>query len=159
VPFVNLMQKLNYQKLILLQSIQIVHCIEEYFFGFSNWATNHFGTTTQNWYILSHIFIFIIFGIMSFYVYKAYEASVFFVLIAQVILFTNGLFHIVTTIIWREYSPGIISQIIVIPISCIIFRMIRNSNILNFKKFLVSIIIGCIISILIIASLYLNISL
>ena len=149
--------KLNHKKLLLIQSLSVFHVIEEYFFGFSDWATRYFGTTTQNWYILSHIILFIIIGIIAFYVYKGFKVGVFWALVLQVILFTNGLFHIFTTFFWRQYAPGVITQIIVIPVTYFVFRMIRQSDALSKKEILYSTITGCVISALIILSLYIDI--
>lgn len=149
--------KLKYKKFLLIQSLGVFHVIEEYFFGFSDWATRHFGTTTQNWYLQSHIVLFLIIGIIAFYVYKGFKAGLFWALALQVIIFTNGLFHIFSTILWREYSPGVISQIMIIPVTYFVFRMIRQSDALSKKEILYSVITGCVVSALIILSLYLDI--
>jgi hypothetical protein len=148
--------KLNYKKFLLIQSLAILHVIEEYFLGFSGWATRHFGTTSQDWYVLSHVVLFIIIGIIAFYTYKGFKSGLFWALALQVIIFTNGLFHIFTTVLWKEYSPGVIAQIVVIPITYIVFRMIHQSGALSKKEILYSTITGCIISALIILSLYID---
>lgn len=149
--------KLNYKKLLFIQLFDIVHCVEEYFFGFSEWATKHFGTTSQNWYLLSHTISAVILGVIVFYTYKGHKVGIFFAFSFQILIFTNGLFHIFTTILYKEYAPGVLTQILVIPISCLVFLMICQSNMLSKKEILYSTITGYIISVIIILSLFINV--
>jgi len=149
--------KLNYKKLLLIQLFNVIHCVEEYFFGFSEWATKHFGTTSQNWYLLSHVILAVILGVIAFYTYKGFRVGVFFAFAIQVMIFTNGLFHIFTTILWREYAPGVFAQILILPVSCIVFRIIHQSGVLSKKAILYSTITGCMLSAFIVLSLFIDV--
>lgn len=150
-------KKLNYKKLLFIQLLGILHCIEEYFFGFPEWATRHFGTTTQNFYLLSHLVIALIIIIIAFYVYRGFKTGVFLVLILQTLIFTNGLFHIFTTILWKEYSPGVLAQVLIIPITHLVFKMVYQSNIFSKKQILYALILGSAISVAIILILFIDI--
>ncbi|MBI4120524.1 MAG: HXXEE domain-containing protein [Parcubacteria group bacterium] len=141
----------------MIQLLGVLHVVEEYFFGFSGWATRHFGTTSQQWYLVSHAALALIFGTIAFSVYRGSKMGVFSAFVVQVIIFTNGLFHIFTTLLWREYSPGVISQIVVIPVTFIVYTMIRRSGVLSQKELMRSTIIGYVISILIILSLFIDV--
>lgn len=148
---------INTKRLLLLQSLGILHCVEEYFFGFSIWATTHFGTTTQTWYLLSHLFLAIILAVIAIYVFRGYKVGIYWAWGVQTLIFTNGLFHILTTIIWREYSPGVITQVIVIPVTYLFVRAIRRANALSPNEMVSATLSGTVISILILLTLYINI--
>lgn len=145
-----------YPKILFLQSLVFFHFIEELFFGFPTWATKYFGTTTLNWYLLSHMVLVSIWLIIAFYALKKNKTALFLVLSIQVLLVTNGLFHILTSIIWREYSPGVISQILLVPVSVILFRNVKELKVFSLNELFNATIFGGLISGLIILSLYLH---
>lgn len=148
---------INTKRLLLLQSLGILHCVEEYFFGFSIWATTHFGTTTQTWYLLSHLFLAIILAVIAIYVFRGYKVGIYWAWVVQTLLVTNGLFHIFTTILWREYSPGIISQLVVIPITYLFVKTIRKANILSANEMVTASLLGTVISVLILLTLIIDV--
>ncbi|MFH1850698.1 MAG: HXXEE domain-containing protein [archaeon] len=151
------MTKLNCKKLVLIQLFGVLHCVEEYFFGFSAWATEHFGTTTQKYYLISHLFIALIAAIIFIYAYRGYKLGIFFALVVQAVIFTNGLFHIFATVFWREYSPGMSAQILIIPITYLVFKKIYQSNIFSRSQIVYALLTGCVVSALIILSLFLDV--
>lgn len=150
-------EKLNLNKLILIQLLNFSHFIDEYFFGFPEWATRHFGTTSKNYYLLSHAFIILIIGVIMWGIKKGSKTAIFLALGVQTVFFTNGIFHIITTFLFSEYSPGLLSQVIIFPSSIIIYRMVRDSKVLSGKEVAHSLVLGTIGSVLIILSLWLNI--
>lgn len=86
----------------------LFHVLEEYFFGFPEWAIKHFGPiTTRSFFIASHIPIFGIVIYLSLRAYgpKAKSRDIWLALCVQTVLVTNGIFHCITTLLFREYSP------------------------------------------------------
>jgi len=94
---------------------------------------------------------------MAVYAYKGSKLGIFLSFVVQITLFTNGLFHIITTIVWKEYSPGVITQILIVPITYIVFRGIKKNRFLSTKEINYALLVGCIISALIIASLWIDV--
>lgn len=152
----SLKEKLNLNRLILIQFLNFSHFIDEYFFGFPEWATRNFGTTSKNYYLLSHAFIILCVGVIMWSIKKGSKAAIFLALVVQTVFFTNGIFHIITTLLFSEYSPGLLSQVIIFPVSIITYKMVRESKVLSGKEVAHSLVLGTTISVLIILSLWLN---
>lgn len=137
----------------------LIHMLEELFFGFPSWATKNFGTTTLEWYLISHAIIIppMLFVLLKAQKNKRESKWVLPAISIQTLAFTNGLFHLITAILFQEYSPGVISSILVtFPFSCWFYRKIFSFNFLPKKRIVKFILAGCVTSILIIVSLYLN---
>lgn len=147
---------LNLNKLIFIQFLNLIHLIDEYVFDFPRWSSEHFGTMTKSYYLFSHAIIVFIIGLIIWGIKKGSKVAIFLALGAQTVFFTNGIFHIVTSLLWSQHSPGLISQIIIIPASIIAYKMIRDSKVLSGKQTVYSLILGIFVSLLIILSLYLN---
>lgn len=145
------------QRIALLQIFIVLHCIEEYFFGFSDWATRHFGTTTQTWYFLSHYVLAIFFVLILVATYRGIRWGLFLSLAMQTLVFTNGLFHIIMALRWNEYSPGIIAQIVIVPMTIAIYWSFFHFKLLGVKSLIWSLLLGLFVSSLVIGSLYLDI--
>jgi|GEM_PF-2353424 hypothetical protein len=141
----------------ILQLAVLMHFAEEYIIGFPKWATEYFGTTSNNWYIISHIALLIPYSLILIGTYKKRAWGVFLSTGMQALIFTNGIFHIVSTIMQRNYSPGLFSQLLLMPISLFIIFKVRQQRLLTIQNTLYAIISGIIISGLIILSLFLEI--
>lgn len=92
--------------------VLLLHTIEE-LPGFSRWATRHFAPMSTYKHAIIQIFVIIFVLLIS---YKSslvgYHGS--WVVLAtafQLHIGLNALFHVVTTIIFREYSPGLLTAI------------------------------------------------
>jgi hypothetical protein len=58
--------------------------------------------------------------------------------------------------LFSEYSPGLLSQVIIFPASIITYKMVRESKVLSGKEVAHSLVLGTTVSVLIILSLWLN---
>lgn len=144
-------------RLAFLHVVNTIHFIDEYYFNFPEWATEHFGTTSKSYYLVSHALILALMLFLFVFLIKDKKNAVFYMLTAQVIFFTNGLFHIVTTFLWAEYSPGLLSQLVILPMSLYIFYILKRMDTLSWSTYRLAFIEGSCISILIISSLFLHI--
>lgn len=149
---------LNLNKLAFIQFLNLSHLIDEYVFDFPRWSTEHFGTMSKSYYLFSHAIIVFIIGLIIWGIKKGSKVAIFLALSAQTVFFTNGIFHIITSLLWSQHSPGLISQIIILPASIIAYKMIHDSRVLSQKQIIYSLILGTVVSVLIILSLYLNIT-
>ncbi len=101
---------------ILLPVVFFLHCLEEWKFGFPEWAVKHFGSiTTRKFYLLSHILL--MFVVLTVSLMADQESgtlvSRFGWVMVLTVIFTNGLFHMASTLIFREYSPGLVTSMFV----------------------------------------------
>lgn len=144
-------------QIALLQLLILTHVAEEYFFGFPVWATHHFGTTTNAWYIVSHLVISVPYMVILVATFQGWKWGVFFAVALQALIFLNGLFHITTYLLWGEYSPGIISQIVIIPLTFIVYNLVLKHKMLMLRETAISSFIGFLGCSLVVASLLLDI--
>ena len=85
---------------------------------FPEWATRHFGTTTSRWYAISHV---IIVALVAWLCSRAAiptpsraTAAGFVTVIAA--LAANTLFHVASTLAFAEYSPGLGTALLYVPL-------------------------------------------
>ena len=91
----------------------VCHVVEEVP-NFPQWATRHFGTTSLNYFVLSHI------PLLAAVVSIVHQASrsvvdgvwVWLLIAVQSALAANGLFHVLATLWFREYSPGVVTSVL-----------------------------------------------
>src|SRR3989442_11756638 len=136
----------------------VAHVLEE-FPGFPEWATRHFGTTTTGFYILSHIPLLT--GAF-FIVYRSSKdqkngAWIFLAVLVQWALFVNGLFHLTTTLVFREYSPGVVTALVLyVPFTVYFLKRVIRDGYLSHKQVVISCVGGTVLTALIIGSLWLD---
>lgn len=134
----------------------IIHIIEE-LPRFPAWASKYFGKTTLDWYLISHAVIYPAVLLVAYQANKGEYIWIFIAVATQTAIFTNGLFHLVTTFVFKEYSPGLISSILVtIPFSAIFYKDLLVNQTLSLSTISHAILTGSAISFLIIVSLYHN---
>jgi hypothetical protein len=129
---------------------------EESFFGFPAWSTKHFGKIiTPRFYFISHIFLVAIVIIASIGPFMFKSASIILPFTVLVVLFVNGLFHLLTTFIFREYSPGVVTSLFIyFPFA--IFFWNRCGQSLSLTEIYLGSGLGTAISLLVVASLFLD---
>lgn len=90
----------------------LLHMLEE-LPRFPAWATRHFGTTSLPWYVYSHIVLTVIVVSICIAVGSADRSTA--STLQLMLMWTfgfNAVFHLVTTAIFREYSPGLITGVV-----------------------------------------------
>lgn len=139
---------------ILQTTFIFLHFAEEWLGGFVKWATVYFGTTTQNWYFLSHLLLIPLLA-MPYFIKKQ---SAYIMLSIQMAIFVNVLFHLIATMLFATYAPGVISgTFLIIPYSILIFAKCYQQTDLKKEQINSALIFGLLISMIIIATLYLDI--
>ncbi len=144
-------------QIALLQLLILTHVVEEYYFDFPVWATRHFGSTTNAWYIVSHLVISVPYMAILFTTFKGWKWGVFFAVVLQGLIFFNGLFHISTYLLWGEYSPGVISQLVIIPLTFIVYNLVLRHKLLTLKETTIGTLVGFLGCALVVASLLLDV--
>lgn len=137
--------------------ILIIHSTDEFVNGFPAWATDHFGVTTPAFFVYTHIFLVLLVATIS---YLATRRGLFWKMLAVVAMMqfaTNGLFHIVTTFLFGEIAPGLFTALFVsLPVSYVFFRAIFKHHLLPKKQIVLSMVVGFVAALLIIATLWLE---
>jgi len=91
----------------------VVHAAEE-LPRFPAWATRHFRATSRAWFVYSHIVLLAIALTISAQAHAAEPRTAWPMLAValQWVLGSNALFHIITTILFKEYSPGLVTAVL-----------------------------------------------
>jgi Protein of unknown function with HXXEE motif len=98
----------------LVLAALVFHVVEE-LPSFPQWATQHFGTTSTGYFVLSHVPLF---AAVLYIVYRASRSMadvmwVWLLMAVQCALAANGIFHLLATLWFREYSPGVVTSVAV----------------------------------------------
>lgn len=134
-----------------------VHMAEE-LPRFPAWVTRHFGATSLPWYVYSHIALVAIGVAVGAWAGSAPPGSpgIGAGLALMWTLLLNGVFHLVTTIRFREYSPGVVTGLILfVPATVYIVVRVVDDGLLDLSGMLLAGTIGTVVQVLVIASLWL----
>ena len=139
----------------------LLHVMEE-FPRFPAWASRHFGHTSRPYFVYSHIPLIGADLAISFFASTGPAGSIaaFLATGAQWVLVTNGLFHLTTTFLFREYSPGVVTgTFLFFPASAYFFLRTWREGLLDPSQLAWAIALGTLAGAAVIASLWLHMDL
>ena len=142
----------------LIPAAFLAHCAEE-LPRFPRWATKHFGTTTTQFYLASHAILLpaVITAGTRAANRPSSRGAAFFAASVTSALGLNGVFHIATTRLFGEYSPGVITgAAAMLPAAIYTLLRIKRDNLLTEEQILGAFLTGTALSTAAIASLYVN---
>jgi len=135
----------------------LIHCLDETIAGegFVNMVKKHFWPEFSGkmffWFNTS-IHLINIFSIILYEIFG--ENWVIFPLTISWVFVTNGFWHVLGTVMFKEYSPGLMTSPIYWIIMYFIIRYSFLQGNISVPNFIISIVIGAIITILMIGSLF-----
>jgi hypothetical protein len=138
--------------------VLLAHVLEE-FPRFPAWASRHFGSTSRAWYVYSHVPLLAGVGLVSAQAQAAGPGSGWALLALgfQWILATNALFHITTTLGFREYSPGVVTgTLLVLPATAYLYYRAVSADLFTSAQVASAIALGTVLSAAAVASLWLR---
>lgn len=140
-------------------ALLLLHIAEETAAGFPAWATAHFGTTTPGFYSLSHIPLVAAAAYVARHgarpdaSARALAASI----MVQAALGANGIFHIGSTLLFRQYSPGLITSVgLFVPFTIYFLRRATMDGRIRPGQIVMACAAGVSVAVLITASLALD---
>ncbi|WP_107840122.1 HXXEE domain-containing protein [Metasolibacillus meyeri] len=138
--------------------VLLIHTIEEVP-SFSKWATRHFAPMSTYKHVIIQIGMILLLLVISYKASTSGYHGIWVILAAafQLHIGINAIFHVVTTIMYKEYSPGLLTAATLsFPSTIFFFNQIHLENRLTMIELTVSLIIGTIIGISAIATLFLK---
>jgi hypothetical protein len=135
----------------------LAHVAEEYRY-FPQWATRYFGATSRAWYVYSHIPLIGALAVICALADQAAPRTVWPMLAigAQWVLATNAVFHLVTTALFRAYSPGVVTgTLLFLPATVAIFWSTIEGDMSTPSQIAFAVVAGSIAGVAVIASLWL----
>lgn len=136
----------------------VAHMIEEYP-RFPAWATRHFGATSAAWYVYSHVLLVAVVIPVCLWAENASPQTWGRILgtALMITLALNGAFHVVTTFLFREYSPGVVTGVVLFfPATAYLLVMTVRESLLTTTQIGAAVILGAVVQVAVIASLYLR---
>lgn len=137
----------------------LAHCAEE-LPRFPRWATKHFGTTSTRFYVVSHALVIVPAVVMP--ALRATQrpgstgAAFSSVAVAAGLGF-NGIFHLATTALFREYSPGVFTGVFaLLPAATHTIASARRGGVLTQQQLRAALVAGAAGCTAAVASLYLD---
>lgn len=137
----------------------LAHCAEE-LPRFPRWATKHFGTTSTRFYVVSHALVVVPAVIMPAVHATRHPASTgaaFSSVAVAAGLGFNGIFHLATTALFREYSPGVFTGVFaLLPAATHTIASARRDGMLTQQQLGAAVVVGAAGCAAAVASLYLD---
>ena len=142
-----------------IPTVMLLAHVAEEFPRFPAWATRHFGTTSRAWYVYSHI------ALIALSVTVSAQAQVLaprtawpiLALALQWGLAINSLFHITTSVLFREYSPGVVTgTVLCLAATAYLFHHALVVDLLTISQVVSAVALGTVFSAAAIASLWLR---
>lgn len=141
-------------------SLLLLHVMEELLGDFPAWATAHFGTTTLGFYIISHIPLIAGAALIARQAASVTATAVWrgAAVALQGSLAANGIFHIASTLMFGDYSPGLLTSVFLyLPFTVYFFWRGRQSVQLPTSGIIKACVVGAAVALLLEASLILDI--
>lgn len=142
----------------LVPAAFLAHCAEE-LPRFPRWATAHFGTTTTRFYLASHCVL------VPLVVASGARGSgrpedsgaAFLATSVAAALGSNAVFHIGTTALFRQYSPGLVTAVsAMLPASTYVISRSRGDRLLTDEQLVGALLAGNALAGAAVASLYVD---
>lgn len=142
----------------LLPVTFLAHVLEE-LPRFPRWATKHFGTTTTQFYLASHaVLVPALVGASARGALRPSDArAAFGATTVSTGLGVNAIFHIATTALFREYSPGVVTGAVgMLPAAAYTLYRTKRSGILGDEQIVGAVLAGTAITTAVVGSLCIN---
>jgi hypothetical protein len=142
----------------LVPAAFLAHVVEE-LPRFPQWATRHFGTTTTQFYLVSHaVLVPALVGASARGARRPSDSrAAFLATTVSSGLGINAIFHIATTVLFREYSPGVVTGAVgMLPAAAYTLYRTKRAGILSDEQIVGAVLAGTAITTAVVGSLYVN---
>lgn len=142
----------------LVPATFLAHVLEE-LPRFPRWATRHFGTTTTQFYLASHaVLVPALVGASARGARRPTDSrAAFRATMVSAGLGVNAIFHIATSALFRDYSPGVVTGAVgMLPAATYRLYRTKREGILNDEQIVAAVLAGTAITTAVVGSLYVN---
>ena len=143
--------------LILFQ--WVAHFLDEWFFGFPEWATRHFGVLPEDFWLKGMVVLTALVGLVSWGASRERAHAGWLLIVAglQMVFLSNGLFHGILSAWYGEYSPGTATGLLLyLPLSGPVWKAVLRDPRVSRRGFVVALAVGFLVHALVLASLPLD---
>jgi hypothetical protein len=119
------MQSRNIYWLITVQ--WLAHFADEWLFGLPDWCTGHFAPAPESFWVPMMFVVTVPMSLLGWMASRPSAGSGIRLVCAgvQMLFFSNAFFHLITTVVFGEYSPGTASAVVLfLPLSFFLWRAV-----------------------------------
>jgi uncharacterized membrane protein len=120
-----------------------LHMVEEFNFGFVEWANRYFGSFDWTQNLIGNAIFFICLAFGCYLYYKDSTKYLWVGMSAAMWVLSNSFIHISSTILGGEYSPGLVTAIVLyLPFGFYFLVKWANIGLLTLKNLMLSFAVG-----------------
>lgn len=137
----------------------LLHFADESWFGFPEWATRHFAPLPRPLWLVGMCVGTVLLVLLAWRAARPHArvGLPWFANAFQAILLCNGVFHLIATLLFGEYSPGTATGLLVfLPASFVFFRATWRDRRLTPAQWGIALGYGCVVHGLVVLSLYVD---
>ena len=112
----------------LITAEWLVHFADEWVFGFPAWCTRHFEPLPESFWVPMMSVVTVPVVLLGWAASRASAGSGVRLVCAgvQMVFFANAIFHLITTVVFGEYSPGTGSGVLFLILSPLLWRVVAR---------------------------------
>jgi hypothetical protein len=134
------------EMIFILCLIYALHMVEEFSFGFVEWADRYFGKFNWIQNIIGNFIFFVALAYGCYLYYKDPERNLWAGVSGSMWVLSNSFLHISANILGKEYSPGVVTAAtLYIPGGLYFIAKWGKKGVLTFKILSLSFVIGAMI--------------
>ena len=137
-------------EIFLLCLVYGFHMVEEFKFGFVEWANKYFGSFDWTQNLIGNSLFFVVLSFGCYLYYRNPTKYLWVGMAGSMWVLSNSFLHISSFLLTNEYSPGVVTATLLY-IPCGIYFLIQwgKNGVLNWKNLTLSFIVGGMIFMLI----------
>ena len=132
----------------LITAEWLAHFADEWMFGLPAWCTRHFEPLPGPFWIMMMTVLTVLMIMLGWTASRPSAGSAIRLFCAgvQMLFFSNAFFHLITTFVFGEYSPGTASVVILsLPLSVLVWRVVLREPEVTRSSFATALVAGFVL--------------
>ncbi len=136
--------------IFLLCLFYAIHMVEEFSFGFVEWADRYFGSFDWTQNLIGNFIFFVCLASACYLYYKGSTKYLWLGMAGAMWILANAFLHISSTVLSGEYSPGVVTAtVIYVPGGLYFLVRWARKGLLTWKNMILSFLVGAMFFMLI----------
>ena len=132
----------------LITAQWLAHFADEWMFGLPAWCTTHFEPLPTSFWIMMMSFVTVLMILLGWTASRPAASSGPRLICAgvQMLFFGNAFFHLITTLVFREYSPGTVTAVVLsLPLAPLLWRAVLREPGVTKSSFATAVAAGFVV--------------
>ena len=134
----------------------LAHFADEWVFGLPEWCTRHFAPAPESFWVPMMMVLTVPMIVLGWAASRPSAGSGIRLACAgvQMLFFSNAFFHLITTVVFREYSPGTVTSVVLfVPLSLLLWRAVLREPGVTKSSFALALVAGFVFHALVLLNL------